>query len=284
MRLKMYGQRFYFGADGADGGGSAGDGSAGQADAPPVFEFKDPKTGMKMVLPEKVGEVNFKGLIGDVIAKSRTDIKRELEEKYKPLLEKVSQYEATIPELQAMIQKIEDEKLTEAERNQKAIEREKSSLTAKITASEEKAGTFERMFKDTIEENALLASFSSRADVYQPDQAFKLLKAEFKVDIVEGEGEGRGKYKVVVHMPGENGTTEELDAKTAVEKWLAMPEHNHFIKSNLQPGAGSSANGGRRDQNGTVYYKASQMQNEKIRAEYNSKLKAGESVQLIPGQ
>jgi len=274
--------------EGAGGGGAGDDKGAGftpgAGDPVPTFEFLDPKTKAKLKLPEKLGDVNVKELLGSIIEKSKMDVKQKFEEQYKPILEQVNLLSGKNSELEAAIQKIEDDKLSDSEKALKTIERERNAAATKITEHETRAKTFETMFKETVEENALLSGFSSRADVYQPDQAYKLMKAEFPVEVVDtNEGEGRRKYKVIIKMPNEQGAVEDLDPKTAVERWLAMPEHNHFIKSNLQPGAGSSMNGGRRDVSGTVIYKRSQMQNEKVRKEYALKIASGESVQLVDG-
>jgi Skp family chaperone for outer membrane proteins len=245
----------------------------------PVFDFVDPATKQKVKLPENVGDVNVKRLLEGVIKKSRNDVLSEVERKYQPILEQVQKYESDNSELREMLQKLEDEKLTADERAQKQFRREVETLKKQSETSAQKAAQYETLFKRTTEENSLVGEFSSRQDVHHARQAYMLMKSEFPIEVIESDGN----YRVVVKMPSDTGDMEELDPKTAVERWLAMPDHRHFLKSSLTPGSGTSTSGGRMLPNGTLAYTRSDMADPKKRAEYFSKKSAGEKVELIDG-
>lgn len=241
----------------------------------PEFEFIDPNSKQKVKLPEKIGDVDLKTMLDGVIKKSRSDVMSEFEKKYKPVIEQVGKYEADNTELREALQKLEDEKLTADERVQKQIQRESENYKKQVETEAQKALQFEGLFKRTTEENALVGEFASRQDVVNSRQAYMLMKSEYPVEVVESDGN----YRVVVRMPSETGELEEFDPKTAVERWLALPDHRHFLKSNLTPGSGSSSTA-RKMSDGTLVYTRSDIANEAKRKEYFEKKKAGEPVEI----
>ena len=260
-----------------------GDNSGGESGGDTGFEFIHPQTKQKVVLPSKIGEVETKSFIEAVIAKSRTDVKSQLSKEYEPLMKEVEQYKDNNAKLQEMLDKFENEKLTAEERTLKERKRFEDEAKSKVESAMNEASFFKSMFKSTIEQNQILGEFSGREDVYRPDQAYKLMKAEFPIEVVEEDDNGKKRYRTIVKLPNTDGTLEDLDPKTAVERWLAMPEHNHFLKSNLQPGSGSSSAGGRRNATGALVYKRSQMHDPKVRQEVTEKMRSGEAVELIDG-
>lgn len=246
-----------------------------------VFEFKNPQNGQIVPLPKKVGDVDLQALIGQTIGKSYQNAKKEVETKYNPQLEQLKQAiqskDATLEELQRKVQEFEEASLSEKERFQKQIEREKNSYLKQLDETSKKAEQFQSYFKNEKMNNEIYSAFSG-FELVNPEQTMILLKTIGKADVKEIDGT----FKTVLTI-NIDGVNEELTPKEAVAKWLALPENAHHLRNNLKPGGGTSTNGGRKSADGTINYTRSQLSNPQIRKEYTEKLRRNEPVNIIEG-
>lgn len=272
---------FYDGDDGSgSGGGDDGAGDSGDGQGQDTFNFKDPQTHTDHKLPKKVGDVDLQVMIGHIIGKSNREAEKKAETKYKGLVEKIqSESSSQFSELQAKVEELEMEKLTEQEKAEKLAEKKVSEAQKKSDEHKFYAETNWQLFKENKIDNDIISALGKH-DLYNPAQTRMVLKQMGEADIVQDNGSYRTTLKLNI-----DGEVKEMTPKEAGEYFLAQPENAHHLKNNLRSGGGTNqgGNSGRMGTDGTIHYTRTSLKDEKVRAEYNKKLRDREPVQIVDG-
>jgi hypothetical protein len=253
-----------------------------QDNSPPdeTFNFLDPKTKKQLDLPKNVGDINLQGLIGNVIEKSKTDASREnkkLKSDLEALRLQIEDVSTSKEDLLAKIQEFEDAKLSQEEQAQKKAQREIEKYQKSVAEMQKTADQYKALFEQKSIDTDIYGSIGSH-DVFNPEQAMIFFKNRFKPYLVQNEN---GMYETKVKIPID-GIEEELNVKEAFDKFIAMPENQNLLKNNLQPGGGTSTEGGRKSADGGLEYSRKDLQtNPKLMTEYKTKLKNRENVRIV---
>lgn len=245
---------------------------------PGTFKWFDPQAKKEIFIPEKVGEIDMKVILGHVTSGVRKAVSGEIESKYKSQLDElksiVSNKDSNLAEFQEKLQKFEDEKLTQEERTKKEIDRERNKYITENKKFQDESIAWQTRFKDSTIDNAILGALP--ANVYNASQTMLLVKNLLKPEVVQTE---RG-FETMLSLTVD-GVENKYTPKEAIELFLAMPGNEHHLKNNLLPGAGSSKSGARVGSGGFQYKKSDLSNNPKLRAEYFEKMKNGEPVAII---
>jgi hypothetical protein len=251
-----------------------------------TFGFRGPGD-IQYDLPKtiKAGEheVDLNKLLGHAISSERKRVKKDneqikadLQAEYKPLFEQMKEKDTQLSELQEKLREIEEANLSAEEKAKLEIARETEKVQKQANEHQKLAERNWELFKENKINNDIYAALSGH-DLTNPEQTAILLKTLGQASLIDNNGQ----YSTMLKMQFD-GDLQELPPKELVQKFLALPENSHHLKNNLRSGGGSSV-GGRAGTGGVTQYTSVQMQDERIRAEYTKKLKAGEAVEIVPG-
>ncbi len=258
-------------------------GTGGEQNAEGFFKFFDPESKKEILVPEKIKagdqEIDMRVIMGHLNSGIRKSVSKDIEarneKRMKELNDLLANKETTTMELQKKLQEFEDEKLSAEDRAKVAIERERAKFQNDLKKHQEEAVSWRTQFQNERIDNAILGSLP--ASVYNPSQTMLLIKSLLKPELIAND---KGGFDTVLSITID-GEEQKLPPKEAIEKFLAMPGNEHHLKNNLNPGAGTSGNGGRALNGGLAYKRSEVASNPKIRQEYSSKLMKGENVSLI---
>lgn len=142
----------------------------------------------------------------------------KLKEKYRTLQEQMNETNTRLEEMK-LASMSDKERLEHEAAVRKAKE---DQLLSKVSETDSK---FKSYFRDT----ELLKAIGDY-DCISPRQVLNLIKAEYKIDYVDNDGE--------VGIVFKNGD-EALTVKDAVKTFLADPSNSNLVRSTLKPGSGT---------------------------------------------
>jgi len=251
-----------------------------------TFEWQDPHTNEKHLLPTKVKagdkEIDIKTAIGHMNSGIRKVLQNEItkksEAKYQELQTMLNDKNITVEQLQTKLQEIEDSKLSMEEqiKNQSKREIQKANDFAK--SKEQEAITNYNLFQETKIDNDIYTAFSGFS-LSNAEDTKLLIRQKGNAKVIKDEASGQFKTVLTFNVDGE---AKELTPKEAVELYLADPNNSHHLKNNLRAGGGST-NGGKATKDGKIGYTRSSLNDPTTRAEYHAKMKNGEPVTIIEG-
>jgi len=202
-----------------------------QAAGNDTYAFKYPQSQKTVVLPAKIGNLETKKFLEDVIGQSNGQRRAE----YKTQIEELTQKAATVETLQARIDELELQLLPAEQRKAKEYETKLSKQESAIKAERD---TIQRLENDLRSKNLALAITSEvgkmSADLVSPEDAATLFRAQCSPALVQ-DGEN---FKTVAKIDGE-----EMELSEAWNKWISSPSKAHLLKNKLQPGGGSAGGG-----------------------------------------
>lgn len=214
------------GAPAPDGGAPAGD---------DTYSFKYPLSGKTVVLPKKIGAIETKDFLEDVIGQSNGKFRKE----YRTQIDELTQKAATAETLQARIDELELKLLPEEARKAKELENNLKKQESTLKLERDTVQKLTEQLKGEKLGNAISAAASTTAgDLVSPEDAVTLFRAQCSPALVQ-DGET---FKAIAKIDGE-----EMDISEAWNKWLSSPSKAHLLKNQLSPGGGSA--GGQRSSN-----------------------------------
>ncbi len=207
------------GAPAPEGGAPAGN---------DTYAFKYPLSQKTVVLPAKIGDIETKKFLEDVIGQSNGRFRKDIEE--------LTQKAATVDTLQAELDELRLQSLPAEQRKAKELENKLSKQESALKAERDKIQKLE----DDLKAKRLALAITSEvgkmsADLVSPEDAATLFRAQCSPALVQ-DGEN---FKEVARIDGE-----EIELSEAWKKWVSQPSKAHLLKNQLSPGGGSA--GGQR--------------------------------------
>lgn len=251
-----------------------------------TFEWEDPHTHEKILMPEKVKvgdkEINIREKIGHMNSGIRKVLQNEItkksEAKYQELQTMLNDKNITVEQLQSKIQEFEESKMSMEEQIKAQSKREIDMANNFAKTKEQEAITNYNLFQETKIDNDIYGAFSGFS-LSNAEDTKLLIRQKGNAKVVKDETTGQFKTVLTFNVDGE---AKELTPKEAVELYLADPNNSHHLKNNLRAGGGS-VSGGKATKDGKIGYTRSSMNDPATRAEYNAKNKKGEPVAIIEG-
>lgn len=241
-----------------------------QATNDDLVDFKDPRTGEMVKIPK-----SFQSLLGHVAEASRKRTESELKSRHQSQIDNSSQ---TLEELQARLQQLEDEKLSEKDRIKKEADREIAKLKTQLEQTTKTAEDRFNLYKSHKIENDLLSVIGDPSiGVANPTQVLALLKAIGQPDLTQTEA---GDFQTILKLNLDGSTVQELNPRDAVTKFLSLPGNSNLLKNNLVPGGGTHTTG-RTTQAGNQYKASDFESNPALKTEYLNRRRNGENVVLV---
>ena len=185
--------------------------------------------------------------------------------------------------LEEKLRVIEEEKMTEKERDEARKKREAEKFQTERTALMQQAQDNFNMYSSTKIDNDIMSA-TAGYEFNNIAQAMQVLKmdgqAGFKKD-ASGQllKDQRGQHITVLSFQDENGDTVEMSPKEAIAMYFSRPENAHHLKSNLRPGSGSNPNG-TIDANGSHVFRKDRFDDPTVRKDYFAAMKAGKQATL----
>lgn len=197
-----------------------------------TYAFKYPLSQKTVVLPAKIGDIETKKFLEDVIGQSNGKFRTE----YKTQIDELSQKAANADTLQARIDELEMKLLPEEARKAKELENNLKKQESAIKTERDTVQKLQNELKAEKLGNAISAAANKFAsDLTSLEDAITLFRAQCSPELVQ-DGET---FKAVSKIEGE-----EIEVSAAFEKWLSSPSKAHLLKNQLSPGGGSA--GGQR--------------------------------------
>lgn len=212
-----------------------GDGDEGKPGGGEVFS-RTTKEGKIVKIPKSIEGVDVEALFDSHMAAARKDGSAEATKKQNDIIEKVKSLEVNNSELQAMIQKLEDDKLTAEERVQKEAKREREKVMADLEKEKKRADSSETKYKNLVIETQVLRELGKHEPkVINHEQVLELMVGNGRAKLVEDDES----MKVLISINDVDGEKVELGVKEAIAKWLEKPENYHFLEATMTPGGGT---------------------------------------------
>ena len=197
------------------------------------FTFTDPRNRQTLELPQKIGDVDLKGLIEGVIAKSNEDFRK----KYKGEIDNLSSQLSEADKLKARLDELESLQIPAKEREARQAQAAIEKAQKEAQTTNERATKFEQAFKAEKLNTAILQAAGKHTNIRNLDQVATLFKASCSPAVIEDNGE----WKVTAKLNGA-----EFDLDQALSQFLALEQNSNLLSNQLAPGGGSA--GGQRTQ------------------------------------
>lgn len=219
----------------AEGEGEV-DGGEGQVNQIDYIEKTDPETGQKFKIPK-----DLEAVLGHYISSTR----KEVERKYKPMIEALESEKAEFGDIKAEYEKLKEASMTAEERAQANAKKVIDEYERKAKAIAEDAEKYRQLFFDTTKRNDIMSAFSG-FDLCNPVQTAILLEAEGRARVeekVDNDGKPTGAYetRITLNIPDGKGNVESIDG-TPTElfpRWISLDRNLHHKKNPMNPGAGT---------------------------------------------
>lgn len=192
-----------------------------------TFEFKNPQTNQNLVLPKTVGQVDMKGLLEGVIAKSNEFARK----KYQAELEGLRGQASEAEQLKARIEELENINLPAKDREAKEYQKNLTKFQQELEKERTARTQVESILKAEKLNNALMREAAKYPDIIDIEQTTTLFQAQCSPTLsIDGET-----VKLSAKLNGE-----ETELSEAFTKWLASDRNANLLKNKLQPGSGSA--------------------------------------------
>lgn len=200
------------------------------------IEKTDPETGQRFKIPK-----DLEAVLGHYISSTR----KEVERKYKPMIEALESEKAEFGDIKAEYEKLKEASMTAEERAQANAKKVIDEHERKSKAIAEEAGKYKELFFDTTRRNDIMSAFSG-FDLCNPVQTAILLEAEGKARVeekVDGDGKPTGAYetRITLSIPNAKGDMETIDGTPTelFSRWINLDRNLHHKKNSMNPGAGT---------------------------------------------
>lgn len=261
----------------ADTDTTSGTGTPPDAGAPPAVPGAPPPAAAGMVNITYEGKTHpipaaLKGVFDNAeksAAAARVDQKNRDQRARETSATELTTANTRIAELEASTQALEDEKLSEAEKAAKQVEREAAKNAREMAELKSKTETLENAARHRAIDDQMRLSVNA-SEQSNPEHTLLLLKAFAPPELV-ANGDG---YKVVCKVPDSSGGHEEMSPEEAAKYFLGLPGNSHLLKSSVRTGAGTTE-GGHQGTNGKKIFTKAEVDTPQGRAIFTELEKAG---------